>query len=121
MSLAAKAPNSIFDCFPICYLGKMLIIIPAILRDGEALSLGLYLTEVHLAMFTSAPKHVILYLKPVVLLVYFGFTCFILFYFCLNKHLVSLRKVSLGFKSQSGLGDLEALQVSIFASAMCQW
>lgn len=82
MSLAAEVPNSIFDCSLICYLNKMLTIIPAILKDGEAQSLGLTLGKVHLAMFTSAPKPAILYLKPVVLLVYFGFTCFILVVMC---------------------------------------
>lgn len=63
VSLTAKVPNSIFDCFHICYLDKMLINIPAILKDGETLFLGLYLTEVHLPMFTSARKHAVLYLK----------------------------------------------------------
>lgn len=63
MSLAAKVPNSIFDCSRFCYLDKMLINIPAILKDGETLSLGLYLTEVHLAIFTCAQKHAIFYLK----------------------------------------------------------
>lgn len=96
----------------------MLINIPAILKDGETLSLGLYLTEVHLPMFTSARKHAVLYLKTsgTVGLFWLHLLYFILI-FCLNKLLVSLGKVSLGFKSRSGLHDLEALEVSFLASA----